>query len=92
MTVQPKRSRKTFVSYYEHAVQKLVASGITAEQIERLRDFGLMARDNVTGFHEGRSGAGRFATLKMAIQHVKDTGEEAFYVEMNLKNLQTAAQ
>lgn len=87
MPAQLQRTRKRFVDYFEHAVQKLLASGITTDQMERLREFGLMARDNVTGFHEGRSGAGRFATLQMAIQHVKETKEEAYYVEMDLKNL-----
>jgi GGDEF domain-containing protein len=85
MVAQPQRMK--FVNYYEDAVQKLKASGITEDQIERLRDFGLMARDSVTGFHEGRSGVGRFATLRLAIQHVKETGEEAYYVEMDLRNL-----
>jgi GGDEF domain-containing protein len=87
MTAQAQRSRMRFVNYYEHAIQRLIASGITTEQIDRLRDFGLMARDNVTGYYEGRSGRGRFWTLEQAIRHVKETGEEAFYVEMDLRNL-----
>ncbi len=56
-------------------------------QIEALREYGLLAPDNVTGFHEGRSGVGRISTLRRAIQHVKRTGESAFYVEMDLQNL-----
>jgi GGDEF domain-containing protein len=87
MNAQPVRCRKNFVHFYEYARQRLLASGITTEQIERLRDFGLMARDNVTGYYEGRSGQGRTWTLKEAIRYVKDTGEEAFYVEMDLRNL-----
>jgi GGDEF domain-containing protein len=55
--------------------------------IESLREFGLLAHDCVTGFHEGRAGKGRFSTLQRAIQHVKRTGEQAFYVEMDLRNL-----
>jgi GGDEF domain-containing protein len=80
-------SRRRFVHYYEHAVQRLIASGITAEQIERLREYGLMARDNVTGYFEGRSGEGRLWTLKSAIRHVRETGEQSHYVEMDLRNL-----
>ena len=87
MTIPPQRRRKKFVNFYEHAVQRLIASGITTEQIEGLRDFGLMARCNVTGYYEGRSGKGRFWTLEEAIRHVKETGKEAFYVEMDLRNL-----
>ncbi len=87
MTTPPQRRRQKFVNFYEHAIQRLVASGITTEQIESLRDFGLMARDNVTGYYEGRSGKGRFWTLEEAIRHVKETGEAAFYVEMDLRNL-----
>jgi diguanylate cyclase (GGDEF)-like protein len=56
-------------------------------QIEALREYGLLAKDNVTGFHEGRSGKGRFRTLEKAIRHVQRTGEQASYVEMDLKNL-----
>jgi GGDEF domain-containing protein len=41
----------------------------------------------VTGFHEGRSGPGRVMTLGKAIQHVKETGERAFYIVMDLHNL-----
>ncbi len=63
MTAQFQRRRKKFVHFHEHAVQRLIASGLTTEQIESLRDFGLMARDNVTGYFEGRSGRGRFWTL-----------------------------
>ena len=53
MDAQPQR--KKFVNYYENAIQKLIAFGISENQIERLRDFGLMAKDSVTEFHEGRS-------------------------------------
>jgi diguanylate cyclase (GGDEF)-like protein len=87
MTLPSQRRRKKFVNFYEHAVERLIDSGITTEQIESLRDFGLMARCNVTGYYEGRSGQGRFWTLKEAIRHVKETGEEVYYVEMDLRNL-----
>ena len=87
MTSEPRPARKRFVNYYEDALQRLVASGITPEHIDELRDYGLLAKDNVTGFWEGRSGHGRFWTLRQAIQHVKETGEQAFYVEMDLQNL-----
>src|SRR5205807_1342755 len=56
-------------------------------QIEALRKYGLLATDNVTGFHEGRFGRGRLLTLQFAIRHVQQTGERAFYVEMDLRNL-----
>jgi GGDEF domain-containing protein len=80
-------NRRKFVHYYEHAAQRILASGITAEQIERLREYGLMARDNVTGYYEGRSGEARIWTLKSAIRHVQETREPAHYVEMDLRNL-----
>ena len=79
--------RKRFVNYYEYARQQLVASGITAEQIEEMRSYGLLAKDNVTGYWEGRAGIGRYWTLLHAIQHVKETAEEAIYVEMDVRNL-----
>jgi GGDEF domain-containing protein len=41
----------------------------------------------VTGFHEGRCGDGRISTLRRAIQHVKRTGAQAFYVEIDVQNL-----
>ena len=87
MSSDPRPVRKRFVNYYEDALRRLVASGITPEQIDELRDYGLLAKDNVTGFWEGRSGHGRFWTLWQAIQHVKETGEQAFYVEMDSQNL-----
>lgn len=87
MTAQAQRRRRKFVNFYEHAVQRLIASGITMEQIESLRDFGLMPRCNVTGYYEGRSGKGRFWTLEEAIRHVKETAKDSFYVEMDLRNL-----
>ena len=46
-----------------------------------------MARDAVTGYYEGRSGNGRLWTLEEAVRHVRQTGEEAYYVEMDLQNL-----
>jgi diguanylate cyclase (GGDEF)-like protein len=61
--------------------------GLSPTQIEALRQYGLLATDNVTGFHEGRSGGGRVSTLRRAIQYVRRTGEQAFYVEMDLQNL-----
>jgi GGDEF domain-containing protein len=87
MTAQTQCRRKKLVNYYEDAVQTLLASGITTEQIESLRDFGLMAQDNVTAYYEGRSGKGRFWTLEEAIRHVTETAEESYYVEMDLRNL-----
>jgi diguanylate cyclase (GGDEF)-like protein len=61
--------------------------GLSPEQIKALRKYGLLATDSVTGFHEGRSGKGRISTLRRAIQHVKRTGEQAYYIEMDLQNL-----
>lgn len=86
MTIPPP-NRRSFVSYYEYAIQRLLASGITANQLESLWDFGLLAMDNVTGYFEGRSGKARMWTLKEAIRHVKETEEEAYYIEMDLRNL-----
>ncbi len=79
--------REKFVDYYQQALQEIIALGITQEQMSVLRKYGLLANDNVTGFYEGRSGDSRYQTLIQAIQHVKKTGEEAYYVEMDLQNL-----
>ncbi len=79
--------RQQFVDYYKKAIEEIVALGITQEQMAVLKKYGLLAADNVTGFYEGRSGEGRYQTLVQAIQHVKQTGEEAYYVEMDLQNL-----
>lgn len=83
----PRTTRKQFVNYYEYVRQALVNKGITPEQVVELEDFGLLAKDIVTGFWEGRSGKGRLWTLRQAIQHVKETNEVAVYVDMDLKNL-----
>ncbi len=87
MIRQPKPRKTRFTDYYEDALAKLRKMGLTRPQIEALREYGLLAPDNVTGFHEGRFGVGRIATLQRAIQHVKWTGVSAFYVEMDLQNL-----
>ena len=76
-----------FSDYHKDALAQLQKMGLSLTQIEALRKFGLLATDNVTGFHEGRSGNARISTLKKAIQHVKRTGEQVFYVEMDLQNL-----
>jgi GGDEF domain-containing protein len=86
-TPDPRTTRKRFVNYYEEALRRLVVSGITQEQVAELEDLGLLAKDNVTGFWEGRSGKGRFWTLRQAIQHVNATNEVAVYVDMDLRNL-----
>ena len=79
--------RGKFSDFHEDALAKLCKLGFSPTQIETLRNFGLLATDNVTGFHEGRSGTARISTLQRAIQHVKWTGEQIFYVEMDLQNL-----
>src|SRR5271165_2939089 len=63
-------SRKRFESYSQKALKELAAQGLSNRQVEALKKFGLLAMDNVTGFQEGRSGPGRFETLKDAITHV----------------------
>ena len=87
MFAQAPCRRTRFIHYYEHAAQRLIATGITKDQIEAMREYGLMARDNVTGYFEGRSGRGRYWTVESAIRHVHETGEQAHYVEMDLRNL-----
>jgi diguanylate cyclase (GGDEF)-like protein len=85
-----KRSRlgaSKFCDYHEHALATLREMGLSPAQIEALKEFGLLATDNVTGFHEARCGEARISTLSRAIQHVKRTGEQAFYVEMDVQNL-----
>lgn len=79
--------RTKFADYYQAAMKEIIALGITPQQMAVLKKYGLLANDNVTGFYEGRSGEGRYQTLIQAIQHVKQTGEQSFYVEMDLQNL-----
>lgn len=79
--------RKKFEGHSEKARKALVNLGIPDTQIEILKRYGLFAVDNVTGFQEGRSGPARFETLKDAIAHVLETGERAFYVTMDIRNL-----
>lgn len=76
-----------FVGYFEDATARLRGMGLSPDLIEALRAFGLLAADNVTGFHEGRSGGGRVSTLRRVIRHVRQSGEQAFYVEMDVQNL-----
>ena len=76
-----------FLDYYQDALARVAKMGLTPKQVGELRRYGLLAKDNVTGFHEGRSGKGRFRTLEKAIRHVQRTGEGVFYVEMDLQNL-----
>jgi diguanylate cyclase (GGDEF)-like protein len=86
--IQQTRTRRIkFSDYYEEALTNLGRLGFSSTQIEALRELGLLATDNVTGFHEGRFGKGRISTLQRAIQHVKRTSEKAFYVEIDLQNL-----
>ncbi len=80
-------NRNKFRDYYQKALEEIIALGITPEQMVILKKYGLLANDNVTGFYEGRSGEGRYQTVLQAIQHVKQTGEMAYYVEMDLQNL-----
>jgi diguanylate cyclase (GGDEF)-like protein len=87
MSRKPAPGRRKCLDYYEEATQRILASGVKPEYIEILKQDGLLADDNVTGFHEGRFGRGRIATLHKAIQHVKQTREEVLYVEMDLMNL-----
>jgi len=88
MNDQPQNSKKTFIGVDQEAMKKIAALGVPPNMIEPLRvEFSKLAIDNVTGFHEGRSGDARISTLHSVIQHVKETGELAFYVEMDLQNL-----
>jgi diguanylate cyclase (GGDEF)-like protein len=80
-------NRNKFKDHYQQAMEEIVALGITPQQMTVLKKYGLLAKDNVTGFYEGRSGDARYQTLMKAIQHVKQTGEQAYYVEMDLQNL-----
>lgn len=80
-------NRNKFKDYYQKALEEIIALGITPQQMAVLKKYGLLANDNVTGFYEGRSGDARYQTLVEAIQHVQQTGEEAYYIEMDLQNL-----
>ncbi len=84
----PRPDRIRFLDHCEDALQRIAALGLTEGQLAALRaEYGLLAADNVTGFHEGRSGPGRLSTLHRAIRHARLTGEECYYVEMDLRNL-----
>jgi GGDEF domain-containing protein len=76
-----------FSDFHEEAVTRLLGMGLTHSQIDFLKEYGLLADDNVTGFHEGRNGNGRVTTLRRAIHHAAETGVGCFYVEMDLQNL-----
>jgi GGDEF domain-containing protein len=76
-----------FLDYHEDALQQILALGLTAAQVEALRPYGLLATDNVTGFHEGRSGSGRIATLRRSLRYAAQTDRECDYVEMDVVNL-----
>src|SRR5262249_6717740 len=82
-----RRCTDRFLDYDEACFQQILALGVTPEQVEALRPFGLLATDNVTGFHEGRSGPGRADTLRRSIHHAGQTGKECYYVEMDVRNL-----
>jgi diguanylate cyclase (GGDEF)-like protein len=84
---QPREGPVRFRGYYEDALAKIKRMGLTPAQIKALKRYGLLATDSVTGFHEGRFGKGRVSTLRRAIQYVQRTGEQAFYVELDLRNL-----
>jgi diguanylate cyclase (GGDEF)-like protein len=79
--------RIPFVDYFEEALHEILALGLTPAQVDRLQAYGLLALDNVTGYYEARCGSARIKTLRRAIQHVRQTGEQVFYVEMDLVNL-----
>ena len=87
MNFRSNATRIRFMNYYEEAKRNILKLGITPAQLETLKGYGLLAEDSVTGYYEGRSGTGRFSTLQRAIQHVRRTGEQAFYVEMDFHNL-----
>lgn len=80
-------TRSQFQDYYQLALKEIISLGISPAQIEILKKYGLLAKDNVTDFYEGRTGEARYKTVIQAIQHVKETNEPCFYVEMDLKNL-----
>lgn len=87
MDHQSKQTDNTFKGYYEDILAKLMELGLSSIQIDQLRKYGVPATDSVTGFYEGRSGEGRISTLWRAIDHIKRTGQVAFYIEMDLRNL-----
>jgi GGDEF domain-containing protein len=80
--------RTTFITVAQDAMDRIVALGVRPGLIEPLRrEFARMATDNVTEFYEARSGAARTETLRKAIAYVQQTGDEGFYIEMDLRNL-----
>jgi len=79
--------RMPFRHYFDKAEEEVLSIGVTPQQLETLKRYGLFARDNVTGYYEARSGIGRFQTLVDAIAHVRDTQEECYYVEIDVRNL-----
>src|SRR5262245_46697327 len=84
---QSRPAEERFGDYHDHCLERIRALGLTPAQIDALRPYGLPADDNVTGFHEGRSGPGRMDTLLRAIRHAARTRQECHYVEMDVHNL-----
>src|SRR5262245_39419203 len=87
MSEKDLHGRKKCLDYYEEAERRIAALGVTAGQLAALKEYGLLADDNVTGFHEARFGKARFSTLLRVIRHVKETGEAALYVEVDVGSL-----
>lgn len=78
---------RRFLAPEEAERDALIAElGLSPAQYEKAKGR-LFARDNVTGFYEGRTGSVRINTAKRLADHVAQTGEPAIYAVMDLKNL-----
>lgn len=67
--------------FVQRAVQRGVAEDVATELAPRA------AIDDVTGYVDGRAQGVKSATVERAQEHVRDTGESAFYVDGDIVNL-----
>lgn len=64
---------------------KARAAGVSPNAAEALLPGA--ARDDVTGFFDGRTSGVKVATVERALAHVRGTGEPAYYVSADISNL-----
>lgn len=66
-------------------VQRAVAEGVPEETARKLATPA--PRDEVTGYYDGRTAGVKASTVERAQEHVRSTGESAFYVDGDIVNL-----
>lgn len=66
-------------------IQRAVAEGVPEETARKLA--APAPRDEVTGYYDGRARGVKAGTVERAQEHVRSTGESAFYVDGDIVNL-----